>query len=343
MKKSFVWLFLCLMLLCAVSAAAQDCPVPEEKLHEAVLALGERMGAGDGEFMAEGHIVLGCEESAEAVDVYASIRYQNYGFMAGIFTDVGGGCGLLPVKMTFAKPEFDLISIQKPNEGMDYGTSIERMLPDALEDRWGGAENDALLVSRMEAQAQAYVQSIGRTEPVMDWRKLDLPLELSGALVTATNALSRFYRYPLWVTYREAVEEGVRYRYEQLWEPDELCDGVTYTLSDGRRDEVSGDTGTLVYRKTRVSDGTVMEEIKAEIMPLQMAVTITHPEGSRCYRLRVCEGQHGVNYALESVTDDGAFELKYEYLAQMDADFGRLETWSAQMREPKAEIVPKAQ
>ena len=347
MKRLLGLVICCVMLMSIVSAAAltppENCPVPEEKLHEAVLAYGGRMGASDGEFMAEGHIVLGCEESADAVEVYASIRYQEYGFMAGIFTDVGSGCGLIPVKMTFAKPEYHLVALQQPNDGEDYGSSIARMLPDEIEENWGGTEKNAQLEAQMESQARAYVASIGRTEMVMDWRKLDPPLELAGALVMATNALSRLYAYPLWVTEQEAVEDGERYRYEKLWEPDGQCDGVTYTLSNGRMKDVGGDTGTLIFRKTRMGDGVVMEDIVAEITLQGMNVSVKYPDGSRCYRLRVCEGNYGTDYALESVTDSGAFALKSEYLEQLDADFMRLNAWTRDEKEPSASIVKKAQ
>lgn len=337
-RMGYAGMISCVLLLWAIPmlAWATQCPVPEEKLHEAVLAWGrERSGQSNGEWMAEGHIVLGCEETETTVEVYAVIRYQYYGFMAGIFTDMGSGCGMLPVKMTFTKPNDELIGIQEPEGGMHYGASIREMLPDDIENDWGGNERDALLRAQMDEQARAYVQSIGRTETVMDWRTLDPPLELADALVIAMNELTRLYRYPLWVTEQESLEDGVRYRYEQIWQPDGLYDGVTYRLSNGTTDQTSGDTGTLIFRKTRLADGAVTEEITAEIELQRMTVTVAHTEGTRRYDLRVIEGEYGADYALERIEETGSLVLDTEELRQMEADFMRLVPWTPDRAEPE--------
>ena len=264
MKKKWMGVLLALLaLLNGIPVGAvrppEACPVPEAVLHEAVLSIGRTQIGEDseGEFLCEGHIVLGSEETEDAVDVYAVIRYIDYGFMAGIFTDSGGGCGMIPVKMTFAEPGYTFVSVQWPEDGENHYRSIAQMLPDELEDAWADEGVRPALDAQIIAQAEAYVKSLGRTEKVMDWRLLDPPLDIARMLVAASNTLGRLYPYPLWVTEREDVEDGVRYRYERIWQPDGVCGGVIYTVNGKQADCMDGDTGVEILRRTRLTDGAV--------------------------------------------------------------------------------------
>ena len=263
--KKYLLCLICLMLLPALAMAE----VPDELLHDAVMTL--TWPDEGGECWVEGHVVLGEENKGDTTEVYAQVYYQNYGFMDGVFTDTGGG-GIGAVTMVFTNtPDgYALKEIIRPEDGTEYNASLRRMMPESCI-RKMNSEGDANRVEmerQMNEQAQAYLDAIGRTETIQDWRERDM--QLSGMLVAASNFMSNVDRnYPLWVTSHERVEDGVRYVYTRKWEPQE-------TLPDGQ-------TGVLVLTKTLYDDGNLVETITAGVETDQLTITLADEKGSITY------------------------------------------------------------
>lgn len=264
MRNILVWV-LCLLLCPAFALAA----VPDELIHEAVLSM--TWPDDRGECWVEGHVVLGEEDKGDTTEVYLQAYYQNYGFMDGVFTDVGGG-SIGPRTLVFDRTAdgYALREIIDPEDGTEYVPSIRRMMPESCihkMDKDGGAMR-AEMVRQMHEQAQAYLDSIGRTEAIQDWRERDL--QLSGMLVSASNFMSNVDQaYPLWVTSCERVENGVRYVYAREWFP--------------KTDTPDGQTGTLRLTKVRHEDGSVVETITAEVETDALVITLADEGGSvRC-------------------------------------------------------------
>lgn len=284
MKKRF-FLLLCLILLCPVPALAA---VPDELLHEAVMTL--TWPDDNGECWVEGHVVLGEEDLGDTTEVYAQVFYQNYGFMDGVFTDTGGG-SIGPRTMIFANTAdgYVLREIIEPEDGTEYLPSIRRMMPESCihEMNKDSGANRAEMVRQMHQQAQAYLDSIGRTEPIQDWRERDL--QLSGMFIPASNFMSNVdQNYPLWVTSHERVEDGVRYVYAREWFPE--------------ADTPDGQTGTVRLTKTRYDDGSIVETITADAETDSLTITLEDADGSITYSF----AYDGQNYHQPVIASVGA-------------------------------------
>lgn len=264
MKKQ-LFCILCLLLCPALALAA----VPDERIHEAVLTL--TWPDANGECWVEGHVVLGEEVKGDTTEVYLYTCYQNYGFVDGVFTDCGGG-SIGPRTLIFdhTAEGYALLDIVRPEDGTEYVPSIRRMMPESCIQKMNqdsGAIR-AEMVRQMHEQAQAYLDSIGRTEPVQDWRERDL--QLSGMFIPASNFMSNVdQNYPLWVTSLERVEDGVRYVYTREWIPE--------------ADTPDGQTGTERLTKTRYDDGCVVETITANVQTDSLIMTLADAGGSITY------------------------------------------------------------
>lgn len=306
MKKRLLALLLGAMMI--VSAAAEDA-IPEELLHEALMTLCWNDDHG-GECWTEGHVVLGEREKEKTVEVYAYVFISNYGFMDGVFTDTGGGA-IMPVTVVFDRKDngYSLRDILEPEDGTRYWPSVEAMFPaECVRAMENGAVDRAELVRQQHEQAQAYLDAMGRTEQIQDWRERNL--QLADMLVHAANEVICFYPpYPLWVTTVERVEDGLRYTYERTWQPDsDVQEGYVYILRDGSRHQSSGVPGTQMLTKTRCEDGAVMETITIRADLYELCVKMEDANGSRTYTMTY----DGETYHRPSVTEDGNCAVYYE-------------------------------
>lgn len=298
MKKFFVGLMV--VLLFPVLALAS---VPQNVLHEAVLTL--TWPDEGGECWVEGHVVLGEQDKGDTTEVYAQVMYMNYGFLDGVFTDAGGG-SVHPAVIVFENTQggYALKEILEPDDGENYGSSIEAMMPEACIRKMqeeGGAIR-AEMERQMTEQAQSYLASIGRTEPIGDWREHDL--QLSGMLPRAANLLTDTQRrYPLWLTSQERIEDGVRYVYTREWYPEAVL--------------AEGETGTEVLTKTRHEDGFVAETITIEAEEDAVNVTFADEGGSISYAFQY----DGNWYHQPVVTSVGACSAD---LSGIEQDIARL-------------------
>ncbi len=304
--KKIAMVCACLLLVFCSAAAGEG--VPEDVLHDAIMTL--TWEDTQGECWVEGRVVLGTEETDATAVVYAQVSCQNYGFLAGIFTDTGGGF-VYPVTLIFDKGAggYALREIKRPEDGERYWPSLEAMMPKACLDRLveNDTENRAEIKRQMYAQAQTYLDSIGRTERVGDWR--DLNLQLPGLLVTASNQTTAFSPpYPMWVTQNEQVEYGERYVYKCAWEPDGASgDSQTYTTPGGGTLLCDGTTGTQTLTKTRQADGAVLETITARAELYDLYVTYADEYGTKEYHFTF----DGLTYHQPTITESGACRVSY--------------------------------
>lgn len=308
-KKALAAL-LCLLLTALTCSALGE--VPDEALHEAILSL--TWPDDGGECWAEGHVVLGREETADSETVYVQACVQNFGFLAGIFTDSGGGF-VMPLRIVFDKTETGWAKreIMQPEDGERYEPSLREMMPAeclrALETR--GSENRVQMQRQMYAQAQAYLDAIGRGEAVGDWREKEL--QIADLLTVASNLTLCFSPpYPLWVTNAERLENGERFVYTREWTPDpDSPDGVAYTAPDGNTLLCGGRTGVETLTKARASDGQVIETVVIRAALYELTVTFTDAYGEKEYRFAF----DGATYRRPVVTARGACRADDSQLA----------------------------
>lgn len=317
MKKGLALLMVFLMAALCAQALAET--VPDEAIHNAILTLAWEDGAG--EFWAEGHVVLGTEQTGDTAKVYVTTVCQEYGFLDGIFTDIGGGFQE-PLAIAFQQTDggYKLQNIDQPDDE-DSDASIKKMMPKSCIAKMSknNAANDTEITRQMTEQAQAYLVSIGRTEPVQDWRDRDL--QLSGILTPASNQTISFSPpYPLWVTNTERLENGVRYVYARTWTADaDAAEGYTYTTPDGSSAVCDGKPGTETLTKSRYDNQQVVETITIHAEPFQLTVTYQDDGGTKEYRF----AYDGATYHQPTVTQTGecgvsypSFEQSFEELPQ---------------------------
>lgn len=189
----------------------------DDAIHEAILKDNED-GNWSGECATEGHVVYGCEQSGGTWKVYVYHGFERYGFINGCFTDVSGHWSVAVLTMAQTADGYDCKKIDYPEDGSYNAPSIRRMFPKKLESRaLNPTQSDRDEVTRQcEAQAQAYLDTIGRDARIVPYNRLHLQLpnlstEISNKL---TNELGRMDGlYELTLGTREQLENGVRYVY----------------------------------------------------------------------------------------------------------------------------------
>ena len=203
----------------------------------------------DGEFAAEGHIILDTSEGSETVKVYTIASLGVFGFENGIFTVVSGS-GAIPTVMTFFRDEqgrYSLIEYREAQDGSGYADSIKKMFPRKLHSRVLSDHGDyAELKKQQETQAKEYLRSIGRTAQVsaahVEKKLANINVEASNKLLAEYTKYDDFLNNcPYWLGSREQIENGERFIYEKT--QSKTSDG--YDL--------------ITFRKTR-ANGELVEE-----------------------------------------------------------------------------------
>ena len=305
-------LLLFALLLTPFAALAQT--VPDDVIHDALLTLA--WDDDGGEYWTEGHIVLDEEATATGVDAHVYAYLSNYGFMDGVFTCSGGG-QIGPVTLHFDHNggSYTLRAISQPEDGENYERSIQAMFSSEAYAKLGTAAVDRNeLVRQQHVQAQAYLDSIARTESIQDWRERDL--QLANMLVHASNRLTCFSPpYPLWVTSQERMEDGVSYVYTRTWTPDaDAVEGHVYHTAKGDM-QASGLPGTQVLTKQRRSDGAVVETITIHAGLNEMTVSMADDGGVRTYHFVY----DGLTFHRPTVTETGCCGVSYPLFDQYNA------------------------
>ena len=192
-------------------------------VHESMLANQADKG-WQGECGTEGHIVLWTKETKTETVVYVLHSYASFGFVNDCFVEVGGHS--MPLAIHFRRTEdgYNLSRIDTPKDGGDYAASVRHLFPDDCRDRiFSQSEADAEALWRQcVSQAEKYLELIGRSAEVrrdVEYIWLDDVIDSD----IANNAICvnpELTGYPLWIGTREQIENGVRYLYTTIYEPE---------------------------------------------------------------------------------------------------------------------------
>ncbi|MBQ7117624.1 MAG: hypothetical protein IJN88_05380 [Clostridia bacterium] len=185
-----------------------------------------------GECPTEGHIIFGTKESGGVVTVYMTERYSVYGFEDGWFIEQSGHS--IPCVMRFEKKDgkYVFLDAEYAEDGANHSASIKRMFPKIYEGRVNNLtkKEEQKLKEQLHAYAKAYLDSIGRTEPIGTYSDLNAVLLTDvGVSVEVSNKLNG-----LKVNYNtgkigwfERIEDDVRYIYRTSYFPEKNL--ITYT------------------------------------------------------------------------------------------------------------------
>ncbi len=169
-----------------------------------------------GECHTEGHVILGSEESGNKTKIYTLTEFSSFGFQNGYFVDVGGNC--VPAVITVDRST-GAYSIRYAEDGEYYPKSIKKMFPVKYQSRAFGdnAKDGESMWNQCVAQAEKYLESIGRKAEVKNWGDIQhtiftdigMPVEISNRLEDYLETY-QFYNY---LGYEEIIEDGTRYVY----------------------------------------------------------------------------------------------------------------------------------
>lgn len=231
--------------------ASDECAEPEAKadLEEAIheVLITRKANSYAGECLTEGHVTLGTDKTGGSVKAYLLTCITSYGFENGYFTEVGGS--MVPTVLHF-REENGLYVFEECIEAEDggrYADSIREMYPLKYRSRvlgeWSEADNKAM-IEQCRAQAQAYLDSIGRNEEIRNWG--DIEHTLFSDVGISAEAEDKIYdkmkymaHYELGFGYEEVLEDGVRVIYRAAY--DKESNTVIYTKEDY-------ESGEILYR-----------------------------------------------------------------------------------------------
>lgn len=214
------------------------------------------------ECAAEGHIIYGTEAEGDIHKVYVLTSYSRFGFENGYFIDQSGG--ITPAVMTFEKTDsgYELLDIEYVSDGSEYVPSIERLFPKKYQNRvkYLTPFDYASLGKQEKAYAQAYLDKIGRTEEIREYREVEHPLltEL-GVSVEVSNDLLGLdcinrYNHLNGIGYFESVEDGVRYIYRKDYNKEQnkiICTKEVYDTKEiVEKIEIDSLTGEVISQYT---------------------------------------------------------------------------------------------
>lgn len=176
----------------------------------------------EGEYLAEGHTILGTKENKKEITVYSLTSCGYFGFENGIFTEISGS-GAIPTVMIFKKKKdgnYFLKEYKEPADGSDYEKSMKELFPAKYYDKVLALNDEySVLAKQKETQAAQYLKSIGRKAEV---RESYVDKQLPSINTEASNNLFAEYMNndaflmscPCWLGTREEIEDEIRYIYE---------------------------------------------------------------------------------------------------------------------------------
>lgn len=195
----------------------------EEAIHEVLLKMNANRYSG--ECLTEGHVTLGTDKTGDSVKAYLLTHVTSYGFENGYFTNMGGS--LVPTVLVFREENGMYIFEEciEAEDGGRYADSIREMYPLKYRSRvlgeWSEADNKAM-IEQCRAQAQAYLDTIGRAEEIRSWR--DVPHKLLTDVGISVeiqekifDAMSYIPHYD-YLGFEECVENGIRYTYRTIYD-----------------------------------------------------------------------------------------------------------------------------
>lgn len=310
-----------LWMLCVAQALALDA-APEELIHEALLGTMSDGEYPNSEFFAEGHAVLETQEKADTLEIYLSAAVGGYGFMGGGFVMQNGWRGPCTVVLQRRGEEWALREVRE----VESYSQISKIMPSSAADRFFKHESDDSIQEQIEAQARAYLESIGRTEPILS--PAEASGELSGLLSCAGSLRSSVDRdYPLGNTTIERLEDGERYLYTRSWIADEDAEADPVYSSYGKETlSVSGTTGAETLTRVRKSDGKLLERIGIRVEYFKVIITLADDYGSVRYEFPF----DGWEYHQPQITTSGECRIdttRLDQLAGELAGYAETDTW----------------
>lgn len=310
----------------------------DNAIHEAILK-DNADGYWGGECATEGHVVYGCEQKGSTWKVYLYHGFERYGFINGCFTDVAGHWSCAVLTMQETEDGYVCKKIEYPRDGSENAPSIKRLFPKKLEPRaLNPTQSDRDEVSRQcEAQAQAYLKTIGREAAVVPYNRLNLLLphltaEVSNKLSNALSELDGLYELTLGT--REQLENGVRYVYRTSYleaqnellftkERYDTQEVVESYLADARTGEWLTDRNPM---HSRMMQSPSFDAIVTEIRKDSVLMTLTADSGTMKQGTQVEVFLKGTDWENMSVYEGAAYRVIYR-------DGSLMETYPLQLRD----------
>lgn len=238
----------------------QSAPVTQDEAVALAVLDRARTAYLGGECPAEGHVILGTDESqADTVVVYAQCSAGNYGFVNGNFEEISGS-GAIPSRLTFTRGEDGTLALTdywEAEDGSGYESSVRETFPEDLVDLALDTESYYPdLLEQKEACAGAYLDEIGREAVIGEYADFDHPLAtdqgMSEEVSNSLMGLEELQDYPSFLGNVERVEDGVRWVYSSEWAPSDDGGTATFTktnyetqeIAEQHVYEVTGDTFT---------------------------------------------------------------------------------------------------
>lgn len=229
-----------------------------------------------GECPAEGHVILGTSEKAGTVTVYMLEEYASYGFEDGWFITQSGHSTAGVMRFEKKDGEYIFLDAEYTEDGANLKASVKRLFPKIYESRaLSPTEKDrAQMDEQCRAYAEAYLDSIGRTEPIGTYSDLNAVLLTDmGVSVEVSNKLNglRVNCNTGKIGYFESVENDVRYIYRTSYFPEDKL--ITYTkevYGTGeikKKIEINSVTGNVI---SAFNSPDYSDSFEAEIIGIDM-------------------------------------------------------------------------
>ena len=279
--------------------------IPEQLIHDTFIAYENRYPSPEYEFSAEGHYVLGTETNGHEMKIYLTVSSGRFGFIGGRFACQSGTFGA-PYTIVAQKigGEWRLKALL---EIEDY-CEIPFIFPERYEKLCFSTACGEELNRQMTEQAQAYLDRLGRTEPIGKEN-----IESSPLPVVASNLLISAFDSEPWPDHffgtRETLENGERFLYTRLWQAEEGAKDLYLTENDSAIDRDSKGPGTLTMVKTRKDTGEELERITVTVRAnRELSVSFEDAYGTLLYEFPYNpDGPYGSGaYLRPTVTAEGS-------------------------------------
>lgn len=306
MTKKIMSFVLAAVLLAAIRPALAEAKpdVPAERICEALLSSMEPQYYPACECFAAGYEALGYTQTGDVLEVYLAASVGGYGFFNDAFVSLSGWGGPCTAVFWHRGGEWTFHELKE----VESWNEIPYIMPASAIEKWRAMTDNSGIEEQKRRQVQAYLDSIGRTEPIMELSDMDMAS--SGMLVMASNfRMAVDAAYPSWCTTAERLDQkdGQRYLYNRSWQPDP--DGVmdpTYPTQSGTMQE-RGTTGTETLTKARKSDGAVLEKTVIKVELEQLTITMADASGSATYVFPYDQQQ--ITYLQPTVTRQGTCRM----------------------------------
>lgn len=328
-KRLTAALLLTALLLGCLPALAVADPSPEQ-IRDAVLINTASSHHPNCEFFAAGYHILGQQRKGDRLELYLAASAAGYGFLNGAFAAQTGWGGACAVRFQLRDGAWQFMKLLEVESSAD----IPSILSASAYRNYQAWKDDGSIEQDKQRQVQAYLQSIGRSEPVLDYA--DLRVQLSGKLVVASNLLiSQDYAYPVGIGTRERLEEDGRFLYTRAWQPD--AEGVRDPVVQGAHGPVtlSGTTGLETLTRTRKADGAVLETITMRVTLDSLQVDLKDASGSARYLFPFDLREK--TYRKPTVTREGFCRIDTRFLERAIRELPGAQT-STPMLEASAEV-----